>query len=425
MANDKRQMTMSIVLIGLNHHTAPVEVRERLAFPEGEVLSALHAMTAREAIQEALIISTCNRVEVIAEAADANELRNFLYDLKDLPHNSLNKHLFQYTDTDAVKHAFRVAASLDSMIVGEPQILGQVKDAFQRAQQAGTVGHTLTRLMNRAFAVAKKVRNETGIGANAVSISYVAVELARKVFDTLDGTTVMLLGAGEMAELAAKHFITNGARRLLIANRTLENAQSLATEMNGEAMSLDDLERRLPEVDIVLCSTGAPHYLITSQQINQALAARRYRPMFLIDISVPRNIDPAISDIDNAFVFDIDDLEAVAEANRQERQREAQRAEEIVQTEAQRFAASLGEGNLNQVIGVFRREIHQLALDELERSRKRLGELSPEQEEAIKIMLNSLVNKFTHPIIRQLRESEDGHSTYLEAFREYYHQNKE
>ncbi|MBS1809186.1 MAG: glutamyl-tRNA reductase [Acidobacteria bacterium] len=416
---------MSIVLIGLNHHTAPVEVRERLAFPEGEVLSALHAMTAREAIQEALIISTCNRVEVIAEAADANELRNFLYDLKDLPHNSLNKHLFQYTDTDAVKHAFRVAASLDSMIVGEPQILGQVKDAFQRAQQAGTVGHTLTRLMNRAFAVAKKVRNETGIGANAVSISYVAVELARKVFDTLDGTTVMLLGAGEMAELAAKHFITNGARRLLIANRTLENAQSLATEMNGEAMSLDDLERRLPEVDIVLCSTGAPHYLITSQQINQALAARRYRPMFLIDISVPRNIDPAISDIDNAFVFDIDDLEAVAEANRQERQREAQRAEEIVQTEAQRFAASLGEGNLNQVIGVFRREIHQLALDELERSRKRLGELSPEQEEAIKIMLNSLVNKFTHPIIRQLRESEDGHSTYLEAFREYYHQNKE
>ncbi len=418
-------MTMSIVLIGLNHHTAPVEVRERLAFPEGEVLSALHAMTAREAIQEALIISTCNRVEVIAEAADANELRNFLYDLKDLPHNSLNKHLFQYTDTDAVKHAFRVAASLDSMIVGEPQILGQVKDAFQRAQQAGTVGHTLTRLMNRAFAVAKKVRNETGIGANAVSISYVAVELARKVFDTLDGTTVMLLGAGEMAELAAKHFITNGARRLLIANRTLENAQALATEMNGEAMSLDDLERRLSEVDIVLCSTGAPHYLITSQQINRALETRRYRPMFLIDISVPRNIDPAISDIDNAFVFDIDDLEAVAEANRQERQREAQRAEEIVLAEAQRFAASLGEGNLNQVIGVFRREIHQLALDELERSRKRLGELSPEQEEAIKIMLNSLVNKFTHPIIRQLRESEDGHSTYLEAFREYYHQNKE
>ena len=416
---------MSIVLIGLNHHTAPVEVREQLAFTEGELLPTLQAMTAHESIEEALIISTCNRVEVIAETADANQLRDFLYELKNLPHNSLNQHLFQYSDAEAVQHTFRVAASLDSMIVGEPQILGQVKEAFQLAQQAGTVGHTLTRLMNRAFAVAKKIRTETGIGANAVSISYVAVELARKVFDSLEGTTVMLLGAGEMAELAAKHFITNGAKHLLIANRTFAHAQTLATELNGEAVSLEDIDSRLSEVDIVLCSTGAPHYLLTPQQINHAIAARRYRSMFLIDISVPRNIDPAISEIDNAFVFDIDDLEAVAEANRKERQREAQRAEEIVIAEAQRFAASLSEGNLNQVIGVFRREIHQLALDELERSRKRLGELSPEQEEALKVMLNGIVNKFTHPIIKQLRESEDGHSPYLEAFREFYHQDKE
>ncbi len=271
-------MTMSIVLIGLNHHTAPVEVREQLAFTEGELLPTLQALTAREAIQEALIISTCNRVEVIAEAADANQLRDFLYERKNLPHNSLNHHLFQYTDAEAVQHAFRVAASLDSMVVGEPQILGQVKDAFQLAQQAGTVGRTLTRLMNRAFAVAKKIRNETGIGANAISISYVAVALARKVFDSLEGTTVMLLGAGEMAELAAKHFITNGANRLLIANRTLETAQTLAAEMKGEAVALEDLDNRLSEVDIVLCSTGAPHYLITPQHIHHALEARRYRP---------------------------------------------------------------------------------------------------------------------------------------------------
>ncbi|MFN7926527.1 MAG: glutamyl-tRNA reductase [Blastocatellia bacterium] len=416
---------MSIVLIGLNHHTAPVEVREQLAFSQGELLPTLQAMTAQEAIQEALIISTCNRVEVIAEAANVDHLREFLYECKHLPCNSLNGHLFQYTDAKAVQHAFRVASSLDSMIVGEPQILGQVKDAFHLAQQAGTVGHTLTRLMNRAFAVAKKVRNETGIAANAVSISYVAVELARKVFDALEGTTVMLLGAGEMAELAAKHFITNGASRLLIANRTLENARALAAEMNGEPVALSDLEKRLPEVDIVLCSTGAANYLVTPQQIKRALAARRYRAMFLIDISVPRNIDPAISDIDNAFVFDIDDLQAVAEANKQERQREAVRAEEIVAAEAERFTASLNEGNLNQVIGVFRREIHQLALDELERSRKRLGQLTPEQEDAIRLMLNGIVNKFTHPIIRQLRDSEDGHSPYLEAFREFYHQDKE
>lgn len=416
---------MSIVLIGLNHHTAPVEVREQLAFAESELLPTLQAMMAQEAIQEALIISTCNRVEVIAETADANHLRDFLYEHKNLPHNSLNGHLFQYTDAEAVQHAFRVAASLDSMIVGEPQILGQVKDAFQLAQQAGTVGHTLTRLMNRAFAVAKKVRNETGIAASAVSISYVAVELARKVFDSLEGTTVLLLGAGEMAELAAKHLITNGARRLLIANRTLATAQALATEMQGEAVALNELEKRLPEADIVLCSTGASHYLLTPPQIHHALAARRSRAMFLIDISVPRNIDPAISEIDNAFVFDIDDLEAVAATNLQERQREAVRAEEIVAAEAARFVASLSEGNLNQVIGVFRREIQQLALDELERSRKRLGELTPKQEEAIRLMLNGIVNKFTHPIIKQLRESEDGHAPYLEAFREFYHQDKE
>lgn len=416
---------MSIVLLGINHHTAPVEVREQLAFTEAELPDALQAMIESQAAQECLIVSTCNRVEVIAETADANQLRDFVYELKRLPLNCFNSHLMQLTDAEAIKHTFRVASSLDSMIVGEPQILGQVKDAFHAAQTIGTVGHTLTRLMNRAFAVAKKVRNETGIAANAVSISYVAVELARKVFDTLDGTTVMLLGAGEMAELAAKHFITNGAKKLLIANRTYEKAQALAAELNGEAVPFETLDKRLAEADIVLCSTGATHHLITSKQIEQVLENRRYRPIFLIDISVPRNIDPAISHLDNAFVFDIDDLEAVAEANLQERQREAERAELIVTAEAERFAASLAEGNLNQVIGVFRREVHQIATAELERTRKRLGELTPEQEDAIQIMLNSIVNKFTHPIIKQLRESEDGHSPYLEAFREFYHQDKE
>jgi glutamyl-tRNA reductase len=415
---------MSIFLLGINHHTAPVEVREQLAFSAAELPTALRAMMERDVIQEAMILSTCNRVEVIAEAADANQLRDFVYEFKRLPINCFNHHLVQLTDAAAIQHTFRVASSLDSMIVGEPQILGQVKDAFQIAQNVGTVGHTLTRLMNRAFAVAKKVRNETGIAANAVSISYVAVELARKVFDSLTGTTVMLLGAGEMAELAAKHFITNGAKNLLIANRTFDHAKTLALEMNGEAVPFETLDQRLADADIVLCSTGAAHYLITPEQIEQALEKRRYRPMFLIDISVPRNIDPAISEVDNAFVFDIDDLEAVATANLQERQREAERAEIIIAAEAERFAASLAEGNVNKVIGVFRREMQQIALDELERSRKRLGDLTPEQEEALQVMLNSLVNKFTHPIIKQMRESEEGHSPYLEAFREFYHQDK-
>ena len=416
---------MSIFLIGLNHHTAPVEVREQFAFSEAELPRALQVMMMREAIQECLIISTCNRVEIIAEAADAGQLNELIYQVKNLAPNSLHQYLFQLSETEAIRHTFRVAASLDSMIVGEPQILGQVKEAFQLAQNAGTVGHTLTRLMNRAFAVAKKVRNETGIAANAVSISYVAVELARKVFDALDGTTVLLLGAGEMAELAAKHLITNGASKLLITNRTFEHAKNLASELNGEAVPFADLEKRLPEADIVLCSTGASHYLINAAQISHALTARRNRPMFLIDISVPRNIDPAISELDNAFVFDIDDLENVAQTNLKEREREALRAEEIIAAEAERFAASLAEGNVNKVIGIFRREMYQMALDELERSRKKLGELTPEQEAALQVMLNSLVNKFTHPIIKQIRETEDGHSPYLEAFREFYHREKQ
>lgn len=417
---------MSLVLVGLNHRTAPVEVRERLAFGEKELPDALRAMVDHAAVQEGLIVSTCNRVELLAltphePQEGLRRLREFLYGFKRCAPGCFDKHLYQHADVQAIKHTFRVAASLDSLVIGEPQILGQVKEAFQFAQEARTAGHALTRLMNRAFAVAKRVRNETGVASSAVSISFVAVELARKVFDTLQGTTVMLLGAGEMAELAARHLTTNGASRLLIANRTFENAAQLAAEMKGEPVRFDDLSSHLPEADIVICSTGAPHHLLGPEHVRRALTIRRHRPVFLIDISVPRNIDPAISELENAFVFDIDDLQSVAQTNLKEREREALRAEELVEAEAERFASVLAEGNLNKVIGVFRREIQDLAFAELERSRKRLGQLTPEQEEAIRVMLNAVVNRFTHPIIQKMRESEDGHSAYLDAFREFYH----
>ncbi|HYE75052.1 MAG TPA: glutamyl-tRNA reductase, partial [Blastocatellia bacterium] len=232
------------------------------------------------------------------------------------------------------------------------------------------------------------------------------------------------LGAGEMAELAARHLITNGASRILIANRTYENAAELANEMKGEAIPFEELDSRLHEADIVICSTGAPHYLLGPEHVRRALTARRHRPIFLIDISVPRNIDPAISNLENAFVFDIDDLQAVAQANLKEREREALRAEELIEAEAERFASVIAEGSINKVIGVLRSEIQQLAFAELERSRKRLGDLTPEQEEALRVMLNSVVNKFTYPIIQKMRESEDGHSAYLDAFREFYHPEK-
>jgi len=275
--------------------------------------------------------------------------------------------------------------------------------------------------MNRAFAVAKRVRNETGIGSSAVSISFVAVELAKKVFETLKGTTVMLIGAGEMAELAARHLLNYGASRILIANRTYENARHLADEMKGEPVHFEEFEKRMPEAEIVICSTGAPHYLVNHDQVRGALDTRRNRPMMFIDISVPRNIDPAISNLDNAFVFDVDDLESIAEANRSEREREAMRAEAIIESEVEHFTAALAEGDLNAVIGAFRREVSSMTFAELDRSRKRLGGLSEDQEEALRVMLNAIVNKFTQPVIKQLRESDDGHSPYLEAWREMYH----
>ena len=415
----------NIVLIGVSHKTAPVEVRERLAFADSRLTEALDTLVNCPAVSEGLIISTCNRVEIVAATAEepakaVANLNDFLHQHHGIARQSFSQHLYQRADLDAIRHIFRVTSSLDSMVVGEPQILGQVKEAFNLAQQAKTLGHTLHNLMSRAFNVAKRIRTETGIGSSAVSISYVAVELARKVFDDLTGRTVLLLGAGEMAELAAKHLMTNGASKLLIASRTFEHAQRLAAEMNGQAIRFEEMEKDLTRADIVICSTGAPHYLIRPEHARRALDARRGNPIFLIDISVPRNIDPATSNLDNVFVFDIDDLQAVAAENRQQRAHEAARAEEIVETEAQRFIEILGEGDLNAVIGTFRREMGRFAQVELERSRKRLGDLTTEQEDAIRVMINAIVNKFANPVIKELRESEDGHSPYLKAFREFY-----
>jgi glutamyl-tRNA reductase len=432
---------MSIVVVGTSHKTAPVEVRERLAFAESRLGEALDQLVDRETIREGLIVSTCNRVEVIVaiEArldlhqdprhhtlqSAVSRLYDFLQTFHQCDSAMLKKHCYHHAGAAAVQHIFRVASSLDSMVVGEPQITGQVKDAFSRAQDAGSVGHTLTRLMNRAFAVAKRVRNETGIGSSAVSISFVAVELARKVFEDLKGAGVMLIGAGEMAELAARHLLNYGAGRLLIANRTYDNAVALARELHGEAVRFEDLDRRLPEAEIILCSTGAPHYLLTPDHIRRALHARRNQPMLLVDISVPRNIDPAIGRLDNAFVFDVDDLESIAESNRAEREREAMRAQAIIESEVERYLAALAEGDLNSLIGDFRQQVSQLALAELDRSRKRLGDLNEQQEAALQTMLNAIVNRFTQPVIRHLRESDENQSPILDVWRKLYRREDE
>jgi glutamyl-tRNA reductase len=289
------------------------------------------------------------------------------------------------------------------MVVGEPQVLGQVRHAYALGVEAGTVGRVLNRLVHHTFKVAKRVRSETGIAASAVSISYMAVELGKKIFDRLKGCTVLLIGAGEMAELSARHLVNAGVTRVIIANRTPETAQQLAGEFGGTATSLDQIDQVLPEADVVICSTGAPDYVVTAELTRKALERRRNRPTCFIDISVPRNIDPAVSNIHNVFLFDIDDLESVISSNIREREREAERAELIVQSEVMQFQQKLRLLDIGPSIGALRQNMQDVARAELAKQRKRLGVLTKDQEAAIESLLMSTVNKISHPIISQMR----------------------
>lgn len=402
---------MSIVLVGINHKSAPVEVRERLAFTEEACSTGLHALVDGEIVREGLIVSTCNRVEVLAETTSERlsdtieRVNQFLSRTDSVPRSFLETHLYQHTDDEAVRHLFRVASSLDSMVVGEPQVLGQVRRAYSIALEAGTAGRTLNRLVHHAFRVAKRVRTETGIGSNAVSISYMAVELGKKIFNSLEGHTALLIGAGEMAELSARHLLNAGVSRVLLANRTAERAGRLAAELGGETVNFAELPNYLAEADIIICSTAADQYLITEQMVREALSKRRNRPSFFIDISVPRNIDPAVGKIPNVFVFDIDDLESVIASNIREREREAERAELIVESEIMQFAQTLRVLDIGPTIGALKNKLQDIARAELTRQRNRLGPLSAEQETAVEALLVSTVNKISHPLLSHMRRS--------------------
>ena len=400
---------MSIILVGVNHKTAPVEIRERLAFTDEACAEGLRRLVDGEVVREGLIVSTCNRVEILSATtteqmeSSTGRLSQFLDGAGQLPAGFLNNHLYSHTNEEAIRHLFRVASSLDSMVIGEPQILGQVRHAYAIGVRAGTVGRTLNRLVHQTFRVAKRVRNETGIAANAVSISYMAVELGKKIFDSLKGSTVLLVGAGEMAELSARHLVNAGASRMLIANRTEETARRLANEFGAATVSFDQLEQVLSETDVVICSTGAPDYVLTEAQARKGLERRRNRPTCFIDISVPRNIDPAVGKLPNVFLFDIDDLESVITSNIREREREAERAELIVQSEVMQFQQSLRLMDIGPSIGALRDKMHEVARTEMARQRKKLGVLTQEQETAIESLLMSTVNKISHPILNQMR----------------------
>jgi glutamyl-tRNA reductase len=395
---------MQLAIVGVSHKTAPVEVRERLAFNTDALRSALTALVGRQNVREAIILSTCNRVEVMAESPDDRMIREFLCDFHQITQDSVSKHLYTFRNAEAIRHVFRVAASLDSMMVGEPQILGQVKEAYRIATDAGTVGMHLNALMNRAFAVAKKVRSETGISQSAVSISFAAVELARKIFGDLTGKTVMIMGASKMGELAAKHLKRNGVSSVLVTNRTFERAVELAKVFEGAAVPFEHFTDHMVGADIVISSTGAPHFIISRTLAEQVIHRRKNKPVFFIDIAVPRDIDPAVNEIDNAFLYDIDDLQQVIDGNLKERMKEASRAEQIVDSEVVAFYLKMQSREVVPTIVQLKDSMEKLRRDEIERNRRLLKALSPEGQAVVDQISKSLINKILHPPIELLKQ---------------------
>jgi glutamyl-tRNA reductase len=398
---------MKLLVTGVSHKTAPVEVRERLAFAETALPAALHGLVAREGIQEAMVLSTCNRVEIAVTADDTvdpgTSVAAFLHESRGVSPETLGPCLYTHEGRDAIHHLFRVASSLDSMVVGEPQILGQLKAAYAHAKANDCLNGLLESIVARAFSVAKRVRSETGIGQMAVSVSYAAVELARKIFGALDGRTVMIVGSGKMSELAARHLRRSGAAHIFVTNRTYERAQELATVFQGTPVEYNRFLGLLPEVDIVITSSGAPHYVLTKEEMQRVINARRNKPMFLIDIAVPRNIEPSVNQVDNVFLYDIDDLQEVVNANLRERIKEAEHAEELVTQEVERMMARLKVQEVAPTIVSLQEQLEHIRSGEIERVRRKLGSLTPEQEAALESLTRGIVNKIAHGPISELR----------------------
>jgi glutamyl-tRNA reductase len=409
---------MHIVSLGLNHQTAPVETRERLAFKSEALPAALQQLKEEAGLSEGLILSTCNRVELCGISHDLDQCRekliSFLAHYHQIPSETFADKLYFHTDSDAIRHGFRVASSLDSMVVGEPQILGQLKDAFFIASESSCTGLILNRFMHRSFFIAKEVRTRTKIASCAVSVSFAAVELAKKIFGDLKGMKVMLIGAGEMCELAARHFVNQGVEQVLVTNRTFGRAQELAGDFSGIAIPFEKFRQELDQVDIVLSSTGSPDYLIGPTELAQALKKRRNRPIFLIDIAVPRDIDPKVNDLDNIYLYDVDDLQEVVTENLDQRQQEAQRAEVLVDLEVVKFEQWLASLAVTPTIKELREQIKEISEQELKKTLSGFPDLSSKERRRLEAMVNAIGNKFLHHPINYL-QSQDGSGENLPA----------
>jgi glutamyl-tRNA reductase len=403
---------MKVIVAGLNHNTADIEVREKVAFNGSKLQEGLIGLKNLPQVDEVVILSTCNRVELYAGVKDpetaSESIKTFLSEFHDIDRSLLDKAIYVYDDVNAVRHIFRVASSLDSMVVGEPQILGQLKGAFDFALEKKATGILLNKLMKKAISVAKRVRSETRIAENAVSISFAAVELAKKIFTNLSEKVFMLLGAGEMAELAARHLMSNGVNEVIVANRRYERACELAKEFSGRPVALDNFLKEMVHSDIVICSTGAPNYILVKEQMQKVMKERKQRQVFIIDISVPRNIDPKINDLDNVYLYNIDDLQGIVDANMFERKKEAEKAERIIEEEIEPFFQWLSSLDSVPTIVALREKVEKIKNDEIGKLLNRFPDMDEKQRKAIEYMASSIINKFIHPpTIALKKDSED------------------
>ena len=414
---------MNIILIGMNHKTAPLDIRERLSLACGDDINPLKEIMKIPQIREVMYLATCNRVEVFAHALDTEvsveRLKEFIFNHGNLSAEEMSRCLYVYFDQDAVRHLFRVASSIDSLVMGEPQILGQVKDAYRRSVEHNSTGVILNKIIHHAFRTAKRVRTETGIAGNAVSVSFAAVALAKKIFGNLKGKTILLVGAGEMSELAARHLIGNGVDHILIANRTYARAAQMAEDFHGTAVEFDLLPEKLRDVDIVITSTGAPGYVITVPVIEAALRRRKNRLLFLIDIAVPRDIDPAAGDLDNVYLYNIDNLQDIVDENMKNRRNEGEKAEAVIEEEVAKYLEWYNALEVVPTIVSLRQKLEAIVKGELARSGSWLQNLTEEEQKYIEILAGSIINKILHDPITGLKEESQDQSAlpYIAAVR--------
>jgi glutamyl-tRNA reductase len=408
---------MEFVIIGLNHETAPLEMRERLAFQESKIEEALCQSRSLASLKENMILSTCNRVEICAAALETErasvDLKDFLSQYHHIPLKDFEKNLYVFSGEEAVRHVFRVASSLDSMVKGEPQILGQIKDAYGTAAKSKACGLLLNKLLHRAFHVAKRVRTETRIGNSAVSVSFAAVELAKKIFGALERKTVLLIGAGEMCELAARHLVSGGAEKVLVTNRTHERAVALAREFNGEPVPFADISQGLRRADIVISSTGSPHHILTHDQVAKVLRDRKQKPIFFIDIAVPRDIDPSVNDIENAYLYNMDDLQQVVNQNIQDRELEARKAEAIVEEEVAKFVHWYRTLDMTPTIVALRKKFEEIRKKELEKTLSLHPNLSEKEKKSLEALTSAIINKILHEPLTLLKQGQENGAAEL------------